>query len=167
MLTATDLNQFITRHQIAALIVFLEDETPTVAAAALSLGVTPDHIGKSVLFWVNDTPWLVVANGRRFIDHKKLADHLGVSRRRTKLANAEEVFAITGYRVGTVPPFGHKTKLPTLLDANILSLTELYAGGCDINALIHLTTAELRRILNAELVDLARVPHRPLVHEDE
>ena len=156
MLTAKELQQTITKQQIAARIVFLAEETPTVASAAATLGVTPDSIGKSVLFWVDAQPWLIIANGLRFIDHKKLADHLGVSRRRTKLASADEVLAITGFAVGTVPPFGHKTALPTLIDQHVLSLTELYAGGGDINALIHLSTAELLRVVQAEVVQLTK-----------
>ncbi len=156
MLTAKELQQTITKQQIAARIVFLAEETPTVVSAAATLGVTPDSIGKSVLFWVDGKPWLIIANGLRFIDHKKLADHLGVSRRRTKLASADEVLAITGFAVGTVPPFGHKTALPTLIDQHVLSLTELYAGGGDINALIHLSTAELLRVVPAEVVQLTK-----------
>lgn len=156
MLTAKELQQYITQQQIDARIVFLTEETPTVASAAATLGTTLDSIGKSVLFWVDAQPWLIIANGLRFIDHKKLADHLGISRRRTKLASADEVLAITGFAVGTVPPFGHKTALPTLIDQNVLTLTELYAGGGDINALVHLTTAELLRVVPAEVVQLTR-----------
>jgi prolyl-tRNA editing enzyme YbaK/EbsC (Cys-tRNA(Pro) deacylase) len=156
MLTAKELQQTITTQQIAARIVFLAEETPTVASAAATLGITADGIGKSVLFWVDAQPWLIIANGLRFIDHKKLADHLGVSRRRTKLASADEVLAITGFAVGTVPPFGHKTALPTLIDHHVLSLNELYAGGGDINALIHLSTAELLRVVPAEVVQLTK-----------
>lgn len=156
MLTAKELQQYITTEQIDARIVFLAEETPTVASAAATLNTTPDAIGKSVLFWVDDNPWLIIANGLRFIDHKKLADHLGISRRRTKLANADDVLAITGFAVGTVPPFGHLTPLPTLIDKNVLTLTELYAGGGDINALVHLTTAELLRVVPAEVVQLTK-----------
>lgn len=156
MFTAKELQQYITQQQIDARIVFLDEGTPTVASAAATLGITPDGIGKSVLFWVDSQPWLIIANGLRFIDHKKLADHLGLSRRRTKLASAADVLAITGFAVGTVPPFGHKTALPTLIDQNVLTLTEIYAGGGDINALVHLTTAELLRVIPAEVVQLTR-----------
>ena len=156
MLTAKHLHQYIVSQQIDARIVFLEEETPTVASAAATLHTTPDAIGKSVLFWVDENPWLIIANGLRFIDHKKLADHLGISRRRTKLASANDVLAITGFAVGTVPPFGHLTTLPTLIDQNVLSLTELYAGGGDINALVHLRTAELLRVVPAEVVQLTK-----------
>lgn len=156
MFTSHHLQQYINQQQIEAQIIFLAEKTPTVASAAAALGTSTDNIGKSVLFWVNDDPWLIIANGLRFIDHKKLADHLGVSRRRTKLANADEVQAITGFAVGTVPPFGHKTALPTLIDANVTTLAYLYAGGGDINALVHLTTAELLRVVPAKLVQLTR-----------
>jgi prolyl-tRNA editing enzyme YbaK/EbsC (Cys-tRNA(Pro) deacylase) len=102
-------------------------------------------------------PVLVVANGLTRVDYKRLADYLGSSRRRIKLANAEQVLEITGYPVGTVPPFGHKEMLPTLVEAGVLRQEELYAGGGGINALVKLRTAELQRILGADVVNLADV----------
>jgi prolyl-tRNA editing enzyme YbaK/EbsC (Cys-tRNA(Pro) deacylase) len=98
------LSKYITLLGIEAEIVDLEQETPTVAAAAEAVGVSPEQIIKSVLFLADKRPVLVIANGFNRIDRKKLADHLGVSRRRVKIANAQQVLAISGYYAGTVPP---------------------------------------------------------------
>jgi Cys-tRNA(Pro) deacylase len=154
MMNASDLARYIEENGIAAEIVFLAQETPTVEAAAEAVGARPEQIGKSLLFLVDGRPLLVVANGMTRIDYKRLADHLAISRRRLKLANAEQVVAITGYPVGTVPPFGHRRPLPTLLEARVLEQTELYVGGGAINALVHLATAELRRVTAALVASL-------------
>ncbi|MEW5985082.1 MAG: YbaK/EbsC family protein [Chloroflexota bacterium] len=144
---AADLAQFIIANGIAAEIVHLSVETPTVETAAQAVGVTPDQIGKSVLFLAEGRPLLVIANGLARVDQRRLAAYLGLGRKRVKLANAEEVLAITGYPVGTVPPFGHREKLLTLVDAAVLSQHELYCGGGAINALLKMTVAELRRVV--------------------
>lgn len=154
---AADLSQFIQDQGISAELIHLPEETPTVEAAAAAVNADPDQIGKSILFLADSSPQLVIANGLNRIDYKQLADYLGISRRRLKLAKAPEVLAITGYPVGTIPPFGHNQPIPTIIEANVMAQDELYAGGGEINALVRLKTAELQRILQAPIVSLAQL----------
>lgn len=156
---ASDLAQYIEKRGIDAEILFLAEETPTVETAAEAVGVSPDQIVKSVLFMVKEDgdnlrPLLVITNGLARIGYKKVADYLGISRRRLRMARPSEVEAITGYPVGTVPPFGHKNSLPTLLDRDVLRQEEIYGGGGAISALMRLRTAELQRVLTATVVDV-------------
>ncbi len=155
---AADLAQYIAEQAITAELIHLSEETPTVEAAARAVNAEPDQIGKSILFLADGNPHLVIANGLNRVDYKRLADYLGVSRRRLKLAKAQQVLEITGYPVGTVPPFGHTQPISTILEANVLTQDDFYAGGGEINALIRLTTAELQRILQAPIVSLTRQP---------
>jgi prolyl-tRNA editing enzyme YbaK/EbsC (Cys-tRNA(Pro) deacylase) len=152
---SSDLAHFIAAHDIKAEIVHLPVETPTVAAAASAVNVKPEQIIKSVLFMADGHPVLVVTNGLTRIHRKRLAIVLGLSRRRIKIASVEQVLAITGYVVGAVPPFGHPTNLPTLLDAGVLAESTVYGGGGESNALMRLSPYELQRVVNSELVDIA------------
>lgn len=152
---STDLAQFITTHDIKAEIVRLPVETPTVAAAADAVNVKPEQIIKSLLFMADGSPVLVIANGLTRIHRKRLATVLDMSRRRIKIANAEQVLDITGYAVGAVPPFGHPTRLPTLLDAGVLVESTIYGGGGESNALMRLSTIELQRVIDGDVVDVA------------
>lgn len=154
-LNSQDLAQFIEQKGIAAEIIYLEVDTPRVADAAVAVGAPAEQIIKSVLFLADKRPVLVIANGFARIDSKRLADYLGVARRRVKVANDEQVLAATGYPAGAVPPFGHKEKLPTLIEAGVLAQTELYGGGGEIHALLRLTRDELQRIVGNEVVELA------------
>jgi len=153
-MNTADLARFITANGIAAELVYLSVETPTVEAAAEAVNVHPDQIGKSILFLAQGKPVLVIANGATRIGYKKLADYLGTSRRRLKLANPDQVQAITGFRVGTVPPFGHPAALRTVMDSRVLAQEEVYAGGGAINALVRIETEELLRVTAAETVNL-------------
>ncbi len=152
---SSDLQRYISENQISAELIFLAEKTPTVAAAATAVGVEPAQIVKSVLFLADGRPLLVVTNGLTRIQRKRLADVLQVSRRQVKMADAEQVAAITGYFVGAVPPFGHPQPLPTLLDARVLEQEEVYGGGGAINALLRMTPATLREATAAEIVDIA------------
>ncbi len=156
MLNSQDLTDFINAHTIAAEIVPLAMETLTVPAAAAALGISTDQIVKSILFLVNGEPLLVIANGTARVDYKKLADYLGVSRRRVKLATAEQVLAIAGFMVGTVPPFGHKRPFRTVVETAVYDQTTVYGGGGDIHALLRVSTIELKRVVGEETAVLRK-----------
>lgn len=152
---SSDLAGFIVKNGVQAEIVHLPVETPTVSAAADAVQVKPEQIIKSVLFMADGRPVLVVTNGLTRIHRKRLAEVLEISRRRVKMANGAEVLAITGYGVGAVPPFGHPSPIRTLLDAGVLSESTIFGGGGENNALMRLSTEELLRVIDAEIVDIA------------
>jgi prolyl-tRNA editing enzyme YbaK/EbsC (Cys-tRNA(Pro) deacylase) len=149
-MNAADVAAYLRAHGIPGEIVFLPMHVPTVETAAQAVGTTVERIVKSVLFLADSAPVLVIANGTGRVDYKRVADHLGLSRKRLKLADAPTVLAVTGFPVGTVPPFGHKTRLRTLIDAGVLAQPEVYAGGGAIDALVRLAPAEIVRATGAE-----------------
>ncbi|MBK6328872.1 MAG: YbaK/EbsC family protein [Chloroflexi bacterium] len=155
ILNRAALSRFILEQGIQAEILPLAAETPTVAAAAAVMGVSPDQIIKSVLFLADGAPVLVVTNGLARIAWKRLADYLGVPRRRLKTAVADQVLALTGYPVGAVPPFGHLTSWRTVVDTAVYDQSIVYGGGGETHALMRLTTAELRRVVGHEAADLS------------
>ncbi len=155
-LTSTDLGKFIETQDIAAQILFLDEPTPTVQIAAQVLGVQAAQIIKSVLFLADGEPVVVVASGLDRLDRKGLADYLGVSRRRVKIASAEKVLTHTGYVAGSVPPFGYASPIRTLVETAVTNLpyTHIYGGGGDVNALLKLTVAELQKVVGTETAEL-------------
>ncbi len=154
-MNSTDLACYIEQHEIEAEILHLQSETPTVAAAAAALGVQPEQIIKSVLFLADGRPVLVIANGLTRVHRKQLADALAMSRRRVKMADGQQVEAITGYPIGAVPPFGHPQRLDTLLDQGVLQEEVVFGGGGEINALMRVTVPELQRATCGRIVDIA------------
>ena len=89
-LNRTDLQAFIDTHHLSAVILPMAVHTATVDDAASALGVTADMIIKSLVFMADSTPILVVNNGQARVDRKKLADYLGMSRKRVKFATARQ-----------------------------------------------------------------------------
>ncbi len=153
-LTPDDLARFIAAHGIAAEIVPMSAETPTVSAAAAALGVVPAQIIKSLLFLVRDRPVLVIASGETPVDRGVLAARYGVGKKQIRLADPETVLRLTGYPAGGVPPFGHAEPLPTLLDRRVLMWDRVYGGGGDDHTLLRIAPAELARATAAEWVEL-------------
>ena len=150
-----DLQRFIDANRIEATIIPLGRHTSTVAEAAEVLGVKTDHIIKSLVFRLKEEAVLVINNGLARVDRKKIATFLGVGRNRVKFANPEQALELTGYVVGSMPPFGHKKKLRTLLDTTVTNLDLIYGGGGGIDAMMRLTPNELLRITGAEVLELS------------
>jgi Cys-tRNA(Pro) deacylase len=153
--SSRNLQQFIEAQQIEAQILPMTSHTPTVSDAALALDVTTDQIIKSLVFVIRAEPLLVINNGLARVDRRKIAQHLGVGRKWVKFANADQALAITGYVVGSMPPFGHRQTLRTIVDPAIMQLDTIYGGGGDIDAMMRLTPEELVRITNAEIIAIS------------
>ena len=154
-LTPADLERFIRVNGIEATIVPMHMETPTVPAAAEALGVQPAQIIKTLVFLAKDDPVLVIASGETTVDRRPIADRYGVGKKQVKLADTGTALRVTGYAVGGVPPFGHVTQAPVLLDERIRAMDVVYGGGGDDRTLLRVTSAELARVTQGEWITLA------------
>ncbi len=154
-LTKTNLQNFIDENQIEATILPMDEHTPTVPDAAQALGVETKQIIKSLVFIIKDKPLLIINNGTARVDRRKIGKFVGVNRKKVKFATPEQALEITGYIVGSMPPFGHLQKLPTLVDPAITKLDIIYGGGGDIDAMMRLTPHELLRLTEGKLIDIS------------
>ena len=154
-MTGVDLQQFIDTQGIAATILPLDAHTATVSDAARALNVATAQIIKSLVFLNDGNPLLVINNGMARVDRKKLAGFLGVGRKRVKFASADQALEMTGYVVGSMPPFGHRTRLPTLVDAAVTGMEEIFGGGGGIDAMMRLTPDELLRVTAPQVLDIS------------
>ena len=154
-MNSTDLQNFIDKENITAEILTMDGHTPTVEDAARELDVAPEQIIKSLVFRIRDEPILVINNGTARIDRRKLAKYLEVGRKWAKFASPEQALEITGFVVGSMPPFGHLTRLRTLVDSTVSAQGEIFGGGGDIDAMMRLTPDELLRVTGAEVVSLS------------
>jgi prolyl-tRNA editing enzyme YbaK/EbsC (Cys-tRNA(Pro) deacylase) len=95
---------------------------------------------------------LVINNGLAKVDRRKVAGQLDIGKKQVKFASAEQALEITGYVVGSMPPFGHRHKLRTLIDPAITGFDFIFGGGGDIDAMLRLTPVELLRVTGGEVV---------------
>ncbi len=154
-LTSVDLQRFIDENQVEATILKMAEHTPTVPDAARALGVEPEQIIKSLIFVIKGEPLLIINNGIAKVDQRSIATHLEIGRKHVKFARPEQALEFAGYIVGSMPPFGHRQTLRTLIDPAILELEWIYGGGGDLDAMMRLTSAELMRVIKAEVVQVS------------
>jgi prolyl-tRNA editing enzyme YbaK/EbsC (Cys-tRNA(Pro) deacylase) len=71
------------------------------------------------------------------------------------MATEEEVLEVTGYRVGTVSPFGVKTQVRVLVDESVLKEDEISLGSGVRNTAIVMKSSDLYQALGKpEVVSL-------------
>ena len=114
----------------------------------------PEQIVRSILFQVRPGEFLMVlVAGREQVDWRKLRQL--VRRSRVRMATEEEVMEVTGYRVGTVSPFGLKTPVKVLIDESVLKEEEVSLGSGARQMAIMMKSADLHRALGeSEIVSL-------------
>ena len=114
----------------------------------------PEQIVRSILFQVRPEEFLMVlVAGRDQVDWKKLRQL--VKRSRVRMATEEEVLEVTGYRVGTVSPFGLKSPVQVLIDASVLKEEEVSLGSGTRQMAIIMKSADVQRALgNPKVVSL-------------
>ncbi len=159
MLTDQDLQLFLIRCAVPAKLVYPGVPTPTVPDAANALGVTPEQIIKSLVFLCEGVPHLVIAAGEARISYKKLADVLGLSRRKVKMASPEQALELSGFPVGAMPPFGHKEVLTTFVDGDSIrgDYAVYYGGGGTKEVLLELNLATLLEVTQATVAPLTEI----------
>jgi Cys-tRNA(Pro) deacylase len=129
-------------------------QVASLEQAARERGQRREQVVRSILFRLGEGEYLMaLVAGPAQISWKRLRQHLGQSR--LTMANEDEVLAVTGYRVGTVSPFGLPRPLKVLIDPGILKEEEISIGSGMRNTGIILRSADLRRALkDAEVVQL-------------
>ena len=128
--------------------------------AAAERNQRPEQIVRSILFQIRSGEFLMVLMaGRDQIDWRTLRQL--VKRSRIRMASEEEVLDVTGFRVGTVSPFGLKTPVKILIDESVVQEEEISLGSGSRQMAIIMKSADLQRALgNPEIVSLGEKSDR-------
>jgi Cys-tRNA(Pro) deacylase len=112
------------------------------------------QIIRSILFRVGEDDYVMaLVAGPAQVSWKLLRKYLGQSR--LTMATEEEVLSVTGYRVGTVGPFGLPRPLRVLVESGVMNEDEVSIGSGMRDHAVILKTADLIRALkDPEVVSL-------------
>ena len=150
----THLAGYLGANKLPGEILELDVPTPTVEAAAAAVGCEPEQIVKSLLFFVRDEPVLAITSGPAHIERRAIAAHYQVGRKKVKLADPQTVLEETGFGVGAMPPFGHTSPLPTLIDQRVLDKEQVYAGGGSDQTLLRIAPQTILAATQGTVLDL-------------
>jgi Cys-tRNA(Pro) deacylase len=130
------------------------EEHGGTAHSARCLGVD-EHCVIKTLIMEDDRkqPLIVLMHGDRKVSTRELARLRGVK----TIMPCEPAVAnrYSGYLVGGTSPFGTRKPMPVYLEASILDLPRIYLNGGKRGFLVGLAPAEVRRLLQPTLVQVA------------
>ena len=152
---ATPAIHFLRQHKVP----FTEhhyryEERGGTAVSSRELGVD-EHIVIKTLVMEDDKkePLIALMHGDREVSTKNLARQ---SHRKTVTPCSPEVAQKhTGYKVGGTSPFGTRKRLPVFMERSIADLDRIYINGGARGFLVSLAPADLVRVLEPTLVDVA------------
>ncbi|MFJ5832287.1 YbaK/EbsC family protein [Streptomyces sp. NPDC093089] len=128
------------------------DETRTAQQAADAIGCRVAEIVKSLIFAADGVPVLVLMDGASRVDVERVREELGAEE--VTRADAKVVRETTGYAIGGVPPFGHRTRTRVLADRGILEHDVVWAAAGTPHTVFALDPKALVSHAGGTLVDV-------------
>lgn len=124
------------------------------SASAAHLGVDEHQVVKTLIFEDEaKRPLCILMHGDREVSAKNLARQLG---HKSVAPCAPEVAdRHSGYQVGGTSPFGLKRAMPVCCEKSIADLPLIYINGGARGFLVGIRPAELVRVLQPRLVEVA------------
>ena len=130
--------------------------TRTAADAAAAISVPLGSIVKSLVFTVAGEPLLVLVAGDQRADQTKLAGLLEVPESEIRFADADTVREATGFAIGGVPPVGHRTAMPAVIDETLARFEVVHAAAGTPRANFPIAFDELVEITKGQIANIAR-----------
>jgi Cys-tRNA(Pro) deacylase len=129
--------------------------THTAEQAAEEAGCELGQIVKTLVVYVRTQPMFVLVAGDRKLDDRALAGRFEVGRKQVRLASADEVLDVTGYRVGGVSPFGTLRRLDTLVDESFDRFEVVWLAGGTANAIFPMPVLDVLKLTDGEFAHVA------------
>lgn len=147
--------RFLREHGVAYTEHFYRyEEHGGTRVSAGELGVDEHAVVKTlVLENERGKPLVVLMHGDREVSTKALARTIGcktVAPCRPEVANRH-----SGYLVGGTSPFGTRKAMPVYVERTILDLARVYVNGGHRGFLVGVAPAEIVRVLQPVIVDVA------------
>ncbi|MFG2223968.1 YbaK/EbsC family protein [Streptomyces sp. NPDC048644] len=128
------------------------DATRTAVEAATAVGCDLGQIVKSLIFSADGEPVLVLMDGASRVDVERVRAELGAAK--VGRADADVVRETTGYAIGGVPPFGHRTRTRVLADRGLLAHGTVWAAAGTPHTVFPLDPKSLVEYAQGRIVDV-------------
>jgi prolyl-tRNA editing enzyme YbaK/EbsC (Cys-tRNA(Pro) deacylase) len=139
-------------------VVEFPEGTRTAEDAARAVGVEVGQIVKSLVFVVDGEIVLALVSGANRLDEQLLARACGRASAEVARPDANAVRDATGFAVGGVPPFGHRSPLTTFVDRDLLGYATVWAAAGTPRHVFSTTADALVRVTGGTVTDLRDAP---------
>jgi len=139
------VKEYFSKYGIDNRIIEFSVSSATVQLAALALNTKEERIAKTLSFWINDKPVLIVMAGDVKIDNQKFKETFHT---KAKMLAYEEAEPIIGHAVGGVCPFGINKDVTVYLDESLKRFDTVFPACGSNNSAIELSIEELEKYSN-------------------
>lgn len=158
----TQVRAFLHQDDVSCEIATYETSTRTAEEAAFAIGCCVAEIVKSLVLKTTETktPILVLVSGVNQVDFEKVRQQLSgiddsLSDEELRMADAKFVKAVTGFPIGGVAPFGHKESMLTVIDADLVDQSTLWAAAGDPYTVFNISPDMLLRMTNGHVFSVS------------
>jgi prolyl-tRNA editing enzyme YbaK/EbsC (Cys-tRNA(Pro) deacylase) len=132
--TAARLSERLSARGLEIEVRMLDDSARTAPEAAAAVGCEVGQIVKSLVFMRDEQPVMVLCAGDRRVGAKRLG---------LVPADADRARAATGFAIGGIPPLGHDSELPTLIDESLKRFETVWCAAGTPHAVFEVGTGAL------------------------
>jgi len=149
--SAQSVQDVLSEKGIDTKVMELPSSTRTAEDAAKTIGCAVAQIVKSLIFQTKYTkrPILVLASGANRVSEKLIATAV---REEIVKADADFTRDVTGFAIGGIPPIGHKQKIDTFIDEDLLKQGVLWAAAGTPNAVFCLDAALIADLTSGKVI---------------
>jgi Cys-tRNA(Pro) deacylase len=127
--------------------------TRTAQDAARAVGCDVAQIVKSLVFVADGQVVIALVSGADRLDTGRLAAVLSATT--VRRANADEAREATGFAIGGIPPLGHATAVPVVIDEHLLDHGTVWAAAGLPDAVFAVSPSDLARATAARIAAVA------------
>jgi len=119
---------------------------------AVTLKVPQKMVGKTLVIKLDKNPAIILISANKNLDYNPPTTR----NKFKKIAKTKKVDFVSeriiknklkGVKVGAIPPFGNLWRLPTFIDAQLLTQSKIIVNGGDYNWSIKISPANLKKLI--------------------
>ena len=150
------VNEALERLGLPGRVIEFNGSTHTAGDAAAAVGCELGQIVKTLFFMADGRPTVALVAGDRQVDTAKLAELVGIGRKKLKMGTPDEVLGATGFPVGGVSPVGLAAPCDVVVDNTLNRFDQVWAAAGAGNAVFPAETAALVGAINGQWADIVR-----------
>lgn len=146
------IQEFLKQNNVETKVLVFNESTRTSQDAANQAGCELSRIAKSIVFKTEGEPILVITSGPNKVSEIKVGDLIGL---KIEKADADFVYEKTGFPIGGVPAFCHKTPVKyVFIDQDLTKFEKVWSAAGTPHAIFEILTKDLINLSGAKIADV-------------
>lgn len=141
------IRKLFEKDNLGHLVMYNEVTSDTVENAAKMIGCKEEQIAKTMAFYVDEQPIVIVSIGEAKIDNAKYKKEFV---KKAKIVPFDMAESVTGHIPGGISPFALKEDVKAYLDVSLKRFDIVYSGGGDEYNIVKCTIPLLKKYSNYE-----------------